>query len=642
MKKAKTKVHEKTGIATSNKIALGFMMAAALFTSLNFAVAMFKVDKQLIVRAPRRTIQPIRVQPLILQGMQDAKVNLNIPGVRVHFFNGDEDLGSLDLGMQYFNTAGPIINPSKRALRLEFIQEGMGMPDGPMAMPARIINVADSASDLRYNLCVPVTSIPADDNITNRPKYFYDTNGTPYYDSLLTNRALDQDCDVLLANALDINVIDDAAVNLEVPGTPPNFSSIRASFLTDFTVYQPELGALELATNSYHMQGWDGDETASPLAVRFSHYGDEDQTLPARIIAISNANYNQEYTLCVPTSNIPQTMYLDPGEEPEEVIYFYDTNGTPYYDSLLTNRALDQDCDVLLANALDVSAIDRAGINFAVRPEAGIYDGIYVDFLNDFDEYQQDLGRLQLMDNQYMQNGWDEDDIVSPLAIRFFQHANQLQTLPARVMFIRQPEPGSAHYTLCVPTTEVPSIMQDPGNEITYFYDTNGTPYYDSLLTDRALPRDCDDILANSLTINNIEGASISEVISDPEGALAGFARNAGALGTLDLSNNNYNSSFFEDPEVVINDPMVLILGHASNDAEKFPYRTINIEGEEQNYRLCVPPSMIPGFDDNPNNYRLYFYDRFGKPYHDSLLLNRATCPPLRIDDIYPIEAIPN
>ncbi|RJQ33583.1 hypothetical protein C4566_03500, partial [Candidatus Parcubacteria bacterium] len=180
-----------------------------------------------------------------------------------------------------------------------------------------------------------------------------------------------------------------------------------------------------------------------------------------------------------------------------------------------------------------------------------------------------------------------------------------------------------------------------PNDGVVYFYDNNGTPYYDSLLMQRALPQNCNEILANALTINNIETASINQIITNPEFALAGFARNGHSLGMLDLNNNAFSSSYNEDPPFVMNDPMALMLGHSNEGIANFPYSRISLGGGGQNYTLCVPPTQVPGMDVYPNDYTVYFYDKYGAPYYDSLLLNKAICPPVKPVDEVPQEALP-
>ncbi len=630
MKKVRTKVTGK--VAVKQKVAVSIMMMSAFVLALSFAgVAISKSNTNQLVRPIK--ISPIRPTPLILEGIQGAAVNVRIfdylSSPRASFYNAGNDLGSLELASQYFH--GPTDSWGVDPLEERPFEVNLNHSSGGIqSFPARIINVADSNSDLRYNLCVPATEVPGMDAYPNDGfSYYYDVSGTPYYDMALTRPAMAKNCAKLLAKSFSIEAIEDADVNLRV--ALEGYGSISAGFIDDFSQYSDTLGRLDLSNNSYSLHTVDSDNVLSPLAIEFSHSDEGSKTLPARVIAVSEIG-GQKKALCVPTTQVPG-MDATPNDN---VTYFYDNNGTPYYDSLLMQRAIPGDCNEILAKSFSIEAIEDADVNLRVALEG--YGSISAGFIDDFSQYSDTLGRLDLSNNSYSLHTVDSDNVLSPLAIEFSHSGEGSKTLPARVMFMEDSQQISPYHFLCIPTTQVPGMDAYPNDTATYFYDNNGTPYYDSLLMQKAIPKDCNEILANSLTINNIETASINNVIVDPEFALAGFARNGHSLGMLDLSNNEFNSSYNEDPPFIMNDPMILILGHSTDGTEPFPYSRISLGGE-QNYTLCVPPTQVPGMDSSPIDYAIYFYDRSGNPYSDSLLLNRVTCPPLKPIDEIPYEA---
>jgi len=201
--------------------------------------------------------------------------------------------------------------------------------------------------------------------------------------------------------------------------------------------------------------------------------------------------------------------------------------------------------------------------------------------------------------------------------------------VPARVL-VMQSFDGD-YYTLCLPD----SLIRSEEREL-YFYDNNGTPYYDSLMTDMATPKACNQLLANALDIDHVSNASVASTLDSPDIAEVHFIQNGAPIGSLDLNTNIFDENEWGSNDLFIN-PLVIFLTHGEEGDQRFPNMRLGVESGDSRYSLCVPPSLVTDYTHTGPIH--YFYDSEGNPYRDSILTQRITCPP--INTHYNIQELP-
>ncbi|MFA6307291.1 MAG: Ig domain-containing protein [Patescibacteria group bacterium] len=593
MKQVKTQVQNKTSIVskviTGQQIALSLLIVSSFMLGLNFMAMAFSVSRiSGPVNGPVIIGETIlKTGPLVLKSIEDAAVNIpvysdGISNPSVEFIADNLSLGHLSLSggydpmdIQYSTSTVPL------ALQL-------WADNGGEVIPSRIINVQSQGTI--HTLCLPETTYT--DYFPN--KYYYDTNGTPYFDSLLTNKATTLPCNQLLANKLDIGSIDDASVNIPVYSDGINDPEIY--FMTNFTPYGYPFGQLNLSSNNYFSSNIGQQyQPGAPLALSFG--SDVGTLVPERIINIQSEG--TIHTLCLPETLINEGDYI---------LYYYDTNGTPYFDSLLTNKATTLPCNQLLANKLDIGSIDDASVNIPVYSD-GINDPeIY--FMTNFTPYGYPFGQLNLSSNNYFSSNIGQQyQPGAPLALSFGSDVGTL--VPERIINIQSE--GTIH-TLCLPETLI-----NEGDYILYYYDTNGTPYFDSLLTNKATTLPCNQLLANKLDIGSIDDASVnipvdSDGISNPEiYFIANFNPYGYPFGGLNLNTNDYFSSNIAQ-QYQPGAPFALEVFDDENHAI-IPERIINIQSQGITHSLCLPETTYTDYMPN-----IYYYDTNGTPYADTFL----------------------
>jgi len=654
MKKTQTKVQDQ--VAVKQRVAVSVMMMAAFVLVLSFAgIAVKELNSKELLRPNLRSIST-RPIPMVTQGINDAVLNLAHWQGNVYeqnawpqgeFTINGQELGRLDMVYNDYYSNGTTTGQVKGPLALTLSHSA----EETVNLPERIVHISNYDGSA-YNLCIPSTDVPGngDGSINGEFTYYYDVNGTPYYDNLLTQKALPQDCNRLLTNGLDIEQIDDASANLN---QYYQGGESQVYILRDFKHPNINFGVLSLTSNRFYKDYDQNNDIYSPLALLIPSTSDRAYDFKSRIINISNI-LGESYNLCLPDSHVPS--FEINGAEP---IYFYDNSGTPYYDSLLIEKAMTGSCSDVLARSLDVDSVNDAKVNVRVT-EAYDWQSTYGDwginalpnikFLSDFSEYTDDYGSLDLGANDYSYHNFEpNNDIISPLAVQVESNDDQsTRTIPSRLVYIIDPDEQG--HTLCLPQTTVLPETPLPINKSIYFYDNSGTPYYDSLLTRRALPQNCNEIIARVLDISDISNAQLDRVmdLGDINTQFASFPLDytdpGESMGGLNLVDNYFYHSTYMPPNSYneVASPFTVFIDNFDNQENiNLPYRNIIVtDSDGQNHNLCFPPSVVPGGDGLYNNNVQYFYDINGKPYADSLLFHRVTCPPLKPIDELPQEAI--
>ena len=430
---------------------------------------------------------------------------------------------------------------------------------------------------------------------------------------------------------LQIDNLQEAKVNLNISN--PDGAHIH------FAIATTTLGNLDLGSNDFNPDYFMPITSREPLKLSLTHMEQGNYTFPSRIINIQyhssstdsgigdwGINEISNRNLCLPESQV------FPADN-NPVSYYYDVNGTPYFDKKLTQMATPKPCNQLLANAFYPNDIFSASANLPVYD----VDMPTVYFLSNFEDVGSSRGLLFLNNNQYNpQNSMRLPG--APLAVKLGHMDSQTSIIPSRILRL---ETGiDTSHTLCLPESSV-EPMDVSGGGTYYFYDTNGTPYHDSLLTQMATPKPCNQLLANALNLTRIDGANISTVLASPSMAEITFIHNASARGSLNLNTNYFTGDTWgvDDLNTTIN-PWGIMLMHGEDQAQNFPTMMINVDSNNTSYRLCVPASLVEANMDTTVPVH-YFYDKYGKPYSDSLLIHNIICPPIKPTNFIPSEALP-
>jgi hypothetical protein len=237
-------------------------------------------------------------------------------------------MGSIDPRTGDFNDGNPSPADLRKPLAVTVgaIFSGPGGTDQSVTLEGNIISLNSNLG--QKALCFPqVTFTPA--NLTRT--FFYSTRGTPYYDQSLRKPAMAVNCDTLLANAFVPYAIDNVTTELPIPGV----QSPRATFARD----HEHFGYYDLALPA---NGWSSSYSYAenqnvPLVVTLAHQEETEQVFPARTFSLDYNDFDNNQgtmTLCVPELSVPG---LTSPSYYNDIPLYYDTNGTPYSDALLTN-----------------------------------------------------------------------------------------------------------------------------------------------------------------------------------------------------------------------------------------------------------------------------------------------------------------
>lgn len=147
--------------------------------------------------------------------------------------------------------------------------------------------------------------------------------------------------------------------------------------------------------------------------------------------------------------------------------YYVDTRGNTYSDSGLKHKVNSGDCQTTLSRSFVPSDITAAVIDHPMS-------NVNMDLQR---KNNTVLGRFAA-DSTYFSDGtaMTPDANRSPLVIGLYlENGGPDVNVPANIVTL---DTDKGTHTLCLPSTVVPI-----NNDVMYFFDTNGTPYTDVLLT---------------------------------------------------------------------------------------------------------------------------------------------------------------
>lgn len=573
MKPIKTKVGK---ISTSQKISVGIMMVAGLMVASSFFAG--------LVLTPKKNAKVLSAQPLIINNIESAITNVTGVSAKAKFNRSNLHLGELSLLDNYYidgyqmNTTTSA-DPLSVSLTADLLQ-------GTTTVPAMILTLWQSENYTVFNsICIPETQV----NL-NPKKYYFDIQGTPYLDQTLTQAAISQPCGQVLARTLKIKNIASAITNI-----------VGSKAIVTFDSNSLELGSLNLFDNNYNMGYNSSVVSPTPLRVELKKNPEENiVAVPAMILTLwgNEDDPTSAKTVCLPATEVSNVHKY----------YYYDSKGTPYLDSLLVRPAISQPCDQILARALKIKKIESALSN---NPQYYNNNASATFYSNSVD-----LGNLMLTDN-FFQKGDQVSEVSTPLQVAitsFLRWEVSTTTIPASIISVWTEENEIKPTTsICLPET---LASLEPTN---YFYDTNGTPYMDSLLTRPAISQPCNQILAKGLKIMDIVDASANDT---------GFDASAFYItDSLELGKTFLNDNYYLDGGVINYNPAgpfkLLMAGPFEGDAVKVPAMYLSLYGDKQ---VLLKKICFPGAELSMRQEKYYYYDVNGLPYSDSLLKNRLVC----------------
>jgi len=252
------------------------------------------------------------------------------------------------------------------------------------------------------------------------------------------------------------------------------------------------------------------EKSKSPLQVKITQSEINSAEIPA--IAFSLVTDMGPKTLCLPAKTINQNSIVS---------YYFDIDGTPYFDSKLKNKVMNGTCRV---NSIAYNPTTISGINFNASYPESVPDGFGIYFTR----YDQNF--YAMTNNTFAKmTSDDEIDFVeggkAPLVLSsgYFDSGQEESTVPARIYTV---DSNLGTQTLCMPEQIITGQWNENdqkylGKGTSYYYDTNGTPYTDALLTNMATSKPCNELLAEKIqntikqTYFDINDSDVSMLTSD-------------------------------------------------------------------------------------------------------------------------------
>ncbi|MFA6392365.1 MAG: hypothetical protein WCW66_06550 [Patescibacteria group bacterium] len=268
------------------------------------------------------------------------------------------------------------------------------------------------------------------------------------------------------SNAFMPKVIDDGHLSMPI---------IHPNQVSGWDVYNRGVFAGSLVDVSWYPSGNIGVNSLNPLSIEVN-LGSNTTKVDVLSQAITlQTDGNVVTTLCYPGRK---------GISSGNLKYYYDIYGTPYHNSELTVPVMNSDCPRILANSYNPMNLVSGEINSPYPDEVGPF--VRSNIIRE----SQPMGAYLGSDNGFEMELWDEYENYeliggkSPLLVSIGHFAEGEITIPERVWTIGSYDPNSSKvlfygvHDLCIP-----SVTLEPNVGAFFFYDLNGRPYADALLT---------------------------------------------------------------------------------------------------------------------------------------------------------------
>ncbi len=329
---------------------------------------------------------------------------------------------------------------------------------------------------------------------------------------------------------------------------------------------------------------------------------------PSRTFTIQYGSEPKTTTLCLPEAQPPASGFFWGN-------LYYDKNGSPFSDSLLQEPATARPCNQMLANSFQEKSI--VGGTLSTRdgsdPRAGLL--LFRDLAG-----QAETTTYATTSQLTPHAAQSMDGSSSPLVLYVNPDRNQIGSIKARIIELQfMPVDGSTTpqtIALCFPETQLVSAGAGISYSVLYFYDDEGTPYYDNLLTRPVLNASCSVIRSNFLRPQTITSATAAVSL----GPWGFYLYNGGDLaGVMDGSTWTPNAGFTPD---AIARPLAIVLGGGSAaDLVDVPDMAIQLNADGAQRILCLKGRNLV----HPGELSAFF-DTNGRPFADALLQQPLPC----------------
>lgn len=216
-------------------------------------------------------------------------------------------------------------------------------------------------------------------------------------------------------------------------------------------------------TDEWTPSGEVGVNDLNPLSVEVYLAEGETADVPSQAITLQTDG-NVVTTLCYPGGR---------GVSTGDLKYYYDVYGTPYNDAELSVPVMNVKCPGLLSDSYNPMDLTSGDIDTPYPDAIGSYVRSYIV------REGVSIGAYLGSEYGFDMNLWDDSYSLiggkSPLLVSIGHFASGTQTIPERVWTF---ESDLGTHELCIP-----SVTVQPYVGSFFFYDMNGQPYSDSLLT---------------------------------------------------------------------------------------------------------------------------------------------------------------
>ncbi len=297
--------------------------------------------------------------------------------------------------------------------------------------------------------------------------------------------------------------------------------------------------------------------------------------------------------------------------------YWVDGSGGTYYDEKFLSPAF-AGCAAVRSRTLVVRDLTAAGMNVngPTEPVPSVA----------FTRHGVTLGTLDgttnvFSDGQTVAAG---DVSLTPLQLTLSTASTTELVVMPRVVTVTA---DGRTRPLCIPF-----VLLQPQGSVSYFFDSAGTPYDDSLLQQRSITGSCPQLLSSGARPSGVSGAELSQPFDPhpvvPTAHPSLHLRRAGLeLGTLDAVTNEFTSGATV-PANSGESPLALVIDGGSDPTQEISSRALTVTvptgdpgSPSGSLTLCLPTMWISSTPMIP-----LYYDQLGRPYATSLLEGQIPC----------------
>lgn len=361
----------------------------------------------------------------------------------------------------------------------------------------------------------------------------------------------------------------------------------------------------------------------SPLQVKISQSVLETADIPALTFSLVTNIGNK--TLCVPANILSENIVVS---------YYYDMDGTPYFNSKLTQKAMAGKCTV---NTQAYAPTDISAITITPEYPPEVPNGFQMYFVR-YDQTMMAYANKTFVpfESNLIAGG------KSSLAIStgYYDAEKAKITVPARILLM---ETDLGFLNVCLPEQTIAGTWADVDNRYfgkgaVYYLDKNGTPYVDELLTQPAISTACHVLLNKAYLpkdITQIEMAPFEN--QSPTSYIMMYIRRSEQNLMLFAQNTFQKPTGGEPLTFASGDqaPLIIHPGYedTTNSVYTIPTRYLTVYSDLGAHTLCLPGQTITGtWNDNLSTPAYlgpgtaFYFDKDGNPYSDTLLLNPVDC----------------